>query len=123
MSAPGRAGAFSRDLSTILALESRAFSGALKIEKLKAPLIPSPKGAVDTNDWCIKHQIKQKQNHSTQYTVMIQSFRTDRSGQTVQTQIRALLKERSDQGLHRLLFHLHLFDKIPQGLASFFNLR
>ena len=46
-------------------------------------------------------------------TVMIQSFRTDRSGQTVQTQIRLLLEEQSDQGLHCLLFHLHLFDEIP----------
>ena len=51
---PGRSGGFSRDLTTVLAPESRAFSGALKIEKLKAPLIPGPKGAVDTNDWCIK---------------------------------------------------------------------
>ena len=33
-------------------------------------------------------------------TVMILSFRTDRSGQTVQTQIRLLLEEQSDQGLH-----------------------
>ena len=40
------------------------------------------------------------------------SFRTDRSGQTVQTQIRLLLEEQSDQGLHCLLFHLHHFDKI-----------
>ena len=31
----------------------RAFGGAFKIEKLKAPLIPGPEGAVDTNDWCI----------------------------------------------------------------------
>ena len=31
LSAPGRAGTFSRDLSTILAPESKAFSGALKI--------------------------------------------------------------------------------------------
>ena len=46
-------GAFSGDFTTILAPECRAFSGALKIEKLKAPLIPGPKGAVDTNDWCI----------------------------------------------------------------------
>ena len=57
LSAPGRAGAFSRDFTTILAPEcrafSRAFSRALKIEKLKAPLIPGPEGAVDTNDWCI----------------------------------------------------------------------
>ena len=46
-------------------------------------------------------------------TVMILSFRTDRFGQTVQTQIRLLLEEQSDQGLHCLLFHLHLFSEIP----------
>ena len=33
-------------------------------------------------------------------TIMILNFRTDRHGQTVQTQIRLLLKEQSDQGLH-----------------------
>ena len=49
----GGGGAFSRDFTTSLAPECRAFSGALKIEKLKAPLIPGPEGAVDTNDWCI----------------------------------------------------------------------
>ena len=48
---------------------------------------------------------------------MILSFRTDRSKQTVQTQIRLLLEEQSDQGLHCLLFHLHRFDKIPLFLA------
>ena len=46
-------------------------------------------------------------------TVMILSFRTDRSGQTAQTQIRLLPEEQSDQGLHCLLFTLHLFDEIP----------
>ena len=46
-------------------------------------------------------------------TVMILCFRTDGSGQTVQTQIRMLLEEQSDQGLHCLLFHLRLFDKVP----------
>ena len=45
-------------------------------------------------------------------TVMTLSFRTDRSGQTVQTQIRLLLEEQSDQGLHCLLYHLYLFDEI-----------
>ena len=54
-------------------------------------------------------------------TVMILSFRTDRSGQTVQTQIRLLLEEQSDQGFHCLLFHLHLFDEIPKGLTSLFE--
>ena len=55
LSAPGRAGAFSKDFTTSLAPEARgrAFSRALKIEKLKAPLIPGPEGAVDINDWCI----------------------------------------------------------------------
>ena len=46
--------AFRRDFTTIFAPESRAFSGTLKIEKLKAPLIPGPEGSVDTNDWRIK---------------------------------------------------------------------
>ena len=46
-------------------------------------------------------------------TVKIQSFLTDRPGQTVQT------VEQSDQGLHCLLLYLHLFDKIPKSLASF----
>ena len=41
--------------------------------------------------------------------LVILSFRADRSGQTVQTQIRLLLEEQSDQGLHCLLFNLHLF--------------
>ena len=58
LSAPGRAGLLAAILPTILAPECRAFSGALKIEKLKAPLIPGPKGAVDTNDWCIKYKPK-----------------------------------------------------------------
>ena len=58
LSAPGRAGLFSRDFTTILAPECRAFSGALKIGQLKAPLIPGPDGAVDTNDWCISFRAK-----------------------------------------------------------------
>ena len=55
------------------------------------------------------------------YTVMILNFWTDISGQTVQTQIRLPLEEQSDQGLHCLLNHLHVFDKIPSGLASLFE--
>ena len=53
------------------------------------------------------------------HIVMILSFRTDRSGQIVQTQIR--LEEQSDQGLHCLLFQSHLFDEGPKGLASLFE--
>ena len=53
---PREGGAFSRDFITILAPECWAFSEALKIEKLKAPLFRGPEGAGDTNDWCIaKH--------------------------------------------------------------------
>ena len=59
--------------------------------------------------------IKKKLHHNDP------KFLTDRSGQTVQTQIRLPLEEQSDQGLHCLLFHLHAFDKIPSGLASLFE--
>ena len=52
---------------------------------------------------------------------MILSFGTDWSGQIMQTKIRLLLGEQSDQGLHCLLFHLHLFDEIPLGLAALFE--
>ena len=46
-------------------------------------------------------------------TVMILSFWTDRSGgQTVQTQIRLLLEEQSDQGLHCSQFPVHLSDAL-----------
>ena len=37
------------------------------------------------------------------------------SGQTVQTQIRLLLEEQSDQGLHSLQFRLHLFGALLYG--------
>ena len=63
--------------------------------------------------------IVDRQNKKSECTVMILSFRTDKSGQTVQTQIRLLLEEQSDQDPHCLLFHLHLFDEIPKGLAPF----
>ena len=50
---PLGAGAFSRGFTKILARQCRAFSRALKIEKLKAPLFPGPGRAGDANDWCI----------------------------------------------------------------------
>ena len=45
-------------------------------------------------------------------TVIILNIGTDRSEQTVQTQIRLLLMEQSDQGLLCLLFCLHLLNTI-----------
>ena len=45
-------------------------------------------------------------------TIKILSIGTDRSEQTVQTQIRLLLKEQSDQGLHCLPCNLHLLDSL-----------
>ena len=54
-------------------------------------------------------------------TVLFLSFRTDRSGQTVQTQIRWLLEEQSDQRLHCLLFCLHLLDTFLNGKAMLFK--
>ena len=49
----GRGGGVIGDFTTNLARQCRAFSRALKIEKLKAPLFRGPKGAGATNDWCI----------------------------------------------------------------------
>ena len=51
-------------------------------------------------------------------TVMILSFQTDMPGQTVQTQIRLLLEEQSDQGLHCLPFHLHHLDSLLYGRTT-----
>ena len=42
--------AFSTAFTTKVAPQCRAFSMALKIEKIKAPLLCSPKGAGDTKD-------------------------------------------------------------------------
>ena len=54
-------------------------------------------------------------------TVMILSFRTDRSGQTVQTQIRQLLEEQFDQCLDCLPFRLHLLNALLYGKAALFK--
>ena len=53
-----------------------------------------------------------KMNPFTFNTVIILNIGTDRSEQTVQTQIRLLLKEQSDQGLLCLVFCLHLLNTI-----------
>ena len=54
--------------------------------------------------------------NSTNYPNFL-SFRTDRFGQTVQTQIEV----QSDQGLHCLQFPLHFLDALLKGNAMLFN--
>ena len=56
-------------------------------------------------------------------TVMILRFRTDWSGQIVQTQIRLLLEEHSDQCLHYLQYCLHLLDTLLYVKPLFSSLR
>ena len=56
--------------------------------------------------------------NSWKNTVMILSFWTYMPGQTVQTQIRLLLEEQSDQGLHCLPFRLHRLDSLLYGRAT-----
>ena len=65
---------------------------------------------------------KTNYSHFRIIIVMILSFRTDRSMQTVQTQIRLLLEEQSDQGLHCLPFCLHLRDTLYKGKATLFRI-
>ena len=50
---------------------------------------------------------------------MILRFRTDRSEQTVQTQIRL----QADQGVHCLPFLLHLLDTLLFGITFLFEFR
>ena len=55
----GGGGDFSRDFTINLSPQCRAFSRALKTEKLKAPLFPGPYyGAGTTNDCCICYPIE-----------------------------------------------------------------
>ena len=62
-----------------------------------------------------------KMNSYPSTVLMILSFRTDMSGQIVQTQIRLLLEEQSDQGLHCLPFHLYCLDSLLYGRATQFK--
>ena len=55
-------------------------------------------------------------------TVIILNIGTDRSEQTVQTQIRLLFMEQSDQGLLCLLFCLHLLNAILHCKIQLFQL-
>ena len=58
---------------------------------------------------------------------MILSFRTDKSGQTVQTQEQTAPRgnsadpDQSDQGLYCLPLCLHLRDTLHKGKATLFN--
>ena len=49
-------------------------------------------------------------------TIMILTFRTEMPGQTMQTQIRLLLEEQSDQGLLQTQIRLPLEEESDQGL-------
>ena len=51
--------------------------------------------------------------------VLNYEYHNDQIGLDKQCRPRTLLIE--DKGLHCLLFHLHHFDKVPQGLASLFE--
>ena len=59
---------------------------------------------------------------SLQCTVMTLSFWTKWSGQIVQTQIRLLLEEQFDQGLHYLQYCLHLLAALHEGKNLFFRM-
>ena len=67
----------------------------------------------------LKKKIVNIRSSLNELKFLYQSLTIMRSGQTVQTQIRLLLEEQSDQGLHCLQFHLHVFDIIPSGFGLF----
>ena len=53
LSVPGRAGLLAGILPQVWPWSAGLLAGLRKLKKLKAPLIPGPEGAVDSNDWCI----------------------------------------------------------------------
>ena len=61
------AGAFRRAFTTNVAPQCRAFSRALEIEKLKAPIFCGPKGAGETYDWCIT--VVEQQHEKTGFCI------------------------------------------------------
>ena len=69
---------------------------------------------------CFRIYAKIRFSHDTALIILWPCFRTDRSGQTVQTQTRLLLQEQSDpdQGLHCLLFQMHHFDMNEELVIS-----
>ena len=74
---------------------------------------------LENGRWLIRSVFK----FDTKYiTVIILNIGTDRSEQTVQTQIRLLLMEQSDQGLLCLLFCLHLLSTILHCKIQLFQL-
>ena len=50
---PPESRAFSSESATNRTPQCRAFSRTLKTEMLNVPLFSGPRGAADTNDWCI----------------------------------------------------------------------
>ena len=51
-------------------------------------------------------------------SILVLNFRNCMSRQKVQMLIKLLLEEQSDQGLHAVLFHLHLLDTFPYGMTT-----
>ena len=58
---------------------------------------------------------KSQFSHDAAHTIMILTFGTGSAGQTVQTSVRLLLEEHSDQRFHCLLFILHLLEALLHG--------
>ena len=89
-------------------------------------LLPGPSKMVATlkKRICSLQQqiVLKKKPNCRQITVIILNIGTDRSEQTVQTQIRLLLMEQSDQGLLCLLFCLHLLNTILHCKIQLFQL-
>ena len=75
--------------------------------------------------WSVSRNLFQNMSDAQKTASLIFEYHNDpkfsnsRYRQTLQTQIRLLLEEQSDQGLHCSLFHLHLFDEKSKGLSSF----
>ena len=70
-------GAFCRDFTINESPQCRAFSRALKTEKLKTLLFPGPMGAGTTNDWCLINEFSPFAipNHFSLISMSMQSWK------------------------------------------------
>ena len=93
----------------------------LKPQNMKIELNWTPSHAEITGNG-IADKLAKEAAEEAENTVIILNIGTDRSEQTVQTQIRLLLMEQSDQGLLCLLFCLHLLNTILQCKIQLFQL-
>ena len=102
------AGAFSSDFAINLSPQCRAFSRALKTEKLKVPLFPGPLGAGTTKVWRIR---RVKNSH-----VFVTPVKNSSHVWQIRSKLNSLLKSHFCVQHHITYMYIHRHYKIHQTI-------